>query len=75
MPEQSKTEAMNDAIAGYVTKRLEELSPLVVPDELEAIALLARVVNDAPKTIHMNSAVLGKPIKLCKRKKHRKSKK
>lgn len=71
VPEQSKADAMNDAIAEYVTKRLEVLSPLAGADELESIAQLARVVNDAPKTIHMTSAVIGKPIKLGKRKRHR----
>ncbi|MCE4044571.1 hypothetical protein LXM56_10575 [Lysinibacillus fusiformis] len=68
---QSKVDAMNDAIADYIIKRLEALSPLAAPDELESIAQLARVVNDTHKPIHMTSAVLGKPIKLGKRKRRR----
>lgn len=69
--EQSKVDAMNDAIADYVIKRVEVLSPDAMLDELESIALLARVVNNAPRTIHMNSAVLGEPIKLGKQKRRR----
>ncbi|MGE7795003.1 hypothetical protein [Lysinibacillus fusiformis] len=68
--EQSKVDAMNDAIADYVIKRLEVLSPLAAADELESIGQLARVANDAPKTIHISSAVIGKPIKIGKRKRH-----
>ncbi|WKT76964.1 hypothetical protein [Lysinibacillus fusiformis] len=69
--EQSKVDAMNDAIADYVIKRVEALSPDATTDELESITLLARVVNGAPKTVHMTSAVLGEPIKLGKRKRRR----
>lgn len=72
MLEQSKVDKMNNVIADYIIKRVEMLSPLAASDELSTIAQLARVVNDAPKTIHMSSAVIGKPIKLGKCKKRKK---
>lgn len=69
--EQSKVEDMNNAIADYVIKRVEALSPDATPDELESITLLARVVNGATHTIHTSGAVIGKPIKLGKQKRRR----
>lgn len=53
MLEQSKVDEMNEALADYIIKRVEILSPLTTPEELDAIARLARVVNDAPKTVHL----------------------
>lgn len=61
---QSKVDAMNDALADYIIKRVETLSPLATEEELSSLAQLARVVNDAPKTIQM----IGEPIRPHKRK-------
>jgi len=52
MPEQSKVDAMNDALADYVIKRVEALSLSATEEELSSLTQLAKVVNDAPpKTI------------------------
>lgn len=51
MLEQSKVDEMNEALADYIIKRVGILSPLATPEELDSIARLARVVNDAPKTV------------------------
>lgn len=64
---QSKVDEMNEAIANYVIKSLETLSPLATPDEVSSIAKLASIVNDAPKAIQMFS----EPIKPFKRKRRR----
>lgn len=67
MLEQSKVDEMNNAIADYLIKKVDTLSPLATPDELSSIAQLARVVNDAPKTI----GVIGESLKPYKGKRHR----
>ncbi|MEA0556470.1 hypothetical protein U1P98_23230 [Lysinibacillus irui] len=53
MLEQSKVDEMNEALADYIIKRVEVLSPLTTPEELDSIGRLARVVNDAPKTVRL----------------------
>lgn len=67
MLEQSKVDKMNDALADYIIKRAEVLGAFATPEELESIAQLARVVNDAPKTVHL----IGEPIKPYKSKRHK----
>lgn len=74
MLEQSKVDKMNNVIADYIIKRVEILSPLAAPSELSTIAKLARVVNDAPKTISMTGVAIGGPLKPYKRKKRKKYK-
>lgn len=74
MLEQSKVDEMNNALANLVIKRIDALGPSPSQHELSSIAQLARVVNDAPKTIHMSSAVIGTPLKPYKRKKCKKYK-
>ncbi|MEA0565145.1 hypothetical protein [Lysinibacillus irui] len=64
MLEQSKVDEMNDVLADYIIKRVEVLSPLATPEELDSISRLARVVNDAPKTVHL----LGEGIEPVKQK-------
>lgn len=71
MLEQSKVDAMNNAIADYIIKRVDTLSPLATPEELDSIVRLARVVNDAPKTVSLTGVAVGEPIKLYKKKRHR----
>lgn len=71
MLQQSKVDAMNEALADYIIKRVEVLIPLATPEELDAIAKLVRVVNESPKTVQL----IGEPIKLYKKKRHRNSKK
>lgn len=71
MLKQSKVDEMNDALADYIIKRVEVLSPLATPKELDSIAHLARVVNDAPKTVSLTGVAVGEPIKPYKKKRHR----
>lgn len=71
MLEQSKVDEMNDALADYIIKRVEVLGPLATPEELDSIARLARVVNDAPKTVSLTGIAVGEPIKPYKKKRHR----
>ncbi|MFJ7407108.1 MULTISPECIES: hypothetical protein [unclassified Lysinibacillus] len=75
MLEQNKVDKMNNAIAEWVIKRIEVLSPLASSEELESIAQLAKVVNEAPKTIRLTEVGVCEPLKPYKRKKYRKYKK
>ncbi|MBG9479404.1 hypothetical protein [Lysinibacillus sphaericus] len=68
MLEQSKVDAMNDAVADFVIKRVGSLNPeLAKPNDVSSLAALVKEVNAAPKTIHL----IGESIKPLKRKRRR----
>ncbi|MGE7942809.1 hypothetical protein ACQKNB_12045 [Lysinibacillus xylanilyticus] len=68
---QSKVDDMNEALADYIIKRVEVLSPLATPEELDSIAQLAKVVNAAPNTVSLTGIAVGEPLKPYKKKRHR----
>lgn len=60
MPEQSKVDKMNEALADFVIKRIESVDPTTAtPNELSSIAQLARTVNDAPTGIELTGLGMG----------------
>lgn len=54
MLKQSKVDAMNEAVADFVIKRVGVLSPtMVTHDELSTLAELVKAVNGAPIPLTM----------------------
>jgi len=57
---QSKVDAMNEAVAELITKRVEVLDPVFAThEELSTLAELVKAVNLAPTSLTM----IGEPIK------------
>jgi len=72
MMKQSKVDAMNEAVADFIIKKVESLNPDLATDrELSSLAELVRVVNVAPKTVPLTGVAVGEPIKPYKKKRHR----
>ncbi|WP_432702461.1 hypothetical protein [Lysinibacillus sphaericus] len=60
MLEQSNVDAMNEAVAELITKKVKVLDPMFVThEELSAIAELVKAVNSAPSLVSM----ISEPIK------------
>lgn len=58
--EQSKVDAMNEAVADLITKRVKVLDPVMATHyELSTLASLVKAVNGAPSLVSM----ISEPIK------------